>query len=371
MSKKNALLVMAATYDYLFAVGNVLLGLKKHSPQMFDDIIIYTDDLASDKDKKALKQIFANIQFKIYDFQLDNEADRQRLKYYSNMPYARFEMLSYLDRYKKVFWFDSDFLILGDVSGLLEYAQTGISMSLDLEPYPKNHSISPFFLQDIKGYDMSAKAYASGLIIFSDALKEPLKLRAYLYQKMNEYSSLVTWAEQGILQLMIEDFKLKVQTFPKLIYHAFPFEDKSKAKLIHLLGDSKPWLYYLGEAYDVWYEQHEEWLGLGGSEAQSFEKLLGLDHKEFNSAAEMMQVCKLQKYFFGKKRYQSLLLMKTLQEMSTQSTEFHTQNIHSEVQKVKNQLSYQLGQALVKNPLLFPFRAFGIYKNFKKKKSKF
>ena len=123
MNKKNALLIMAATGNYLFSVGNVLIGLKKHSPNMFDDIVIYTDETATEQDKETIQKIFL-VTFKLYDFQIKNLKDRERLKYISNMPYVRFEMLTYLDSYKKVFWFDSDFLITDDISGLLQYGNT-------------------------------------------------------------------------------------------------------------------------------------------------------------------------------------------------------------------------------------------------------
>ena len=293
--KKRALLVMAATGNYLFSVGNVLLGIKKYSPNMFDDIVIYTDENATLQDKETIQKIFP-VTFKIYDYQIPNKKERERLAYYSNMSYARFEMLTYLDRYEKVFWFDSDFLITGDISGLLEYGETGISMSIDLDPYPDDHGIHKFFINNIPEYNMNAEAYATGLIFFSDKLKEPLKLREYLYKQLEKYAFNLTYAEQGIIHLMIEDFNLKVETFPKLIYHVFPIEDKTNAKIIHLLGDSKPWIHFSGMAYNEWYENHKKWINLGGEEAYSFKNII----KEY------------QKYFYGNERYQNILLMKEL-----------------------------------------------------------
>ena len=290
---RNTLLVMAATGDFLFAAGNVLLGLKKYSPNMFDHIIIYTDDTAKECDKKALSKIF-DVEFKIYDFQLDSEEDKKRLSYYSNMPYARFEMLTYLNEYNKVIWFDSDFLITGDVIGLLDYGdKTGFSMAIDLYPYPKGHSINAFFVKPVPGYDMSAKAYASGLVIFSNKLQNPLELRDYLYKKINQYSSYTKYAEQGILHLMAQDYNIEIEEFPKLIYHAFPDDDKSNAKIIHLLGGEKPWNTYMYGAYDEWYDNHKKWIELGGSECKFFKELL--------SYRPYKQV------FYGEKRYQNIL----------------------------------------------------------------
>ena len=324
-TKKNALLVMAVTGNYLFSVGNVLLGIKKYFPNMFDDIVIYTDENATLQDKETIQKIFP-VTFKIYDYQIPNKKERERLAYYSNMPYARFEMLTYLDQYKKVFWFDSDFLITGDISGLLEYGKTGISMSIDMEPYPETHGVHAFFIKDVPGYNMNAKAYASGLVIFSDKLKEPLKFRDYLYKQLDKYSSYTKYAEQGILQLMIEDFNLKVETFPKLKYHAFSLENKSCAKIIHLIAQTKPWEYFSGSAYNEWYENHKKWIKLGGGEAYTFKSL----------------ITEYQRYFYGQDRYQNILLMKELNKLNllqninnTKQSIFYT-NIWQRFFSIKN-----------------------------------
>ena len=319
-SKKKALLFMAATGNYLFAVGNVLLGLKKHSPNMFDGVVVYTDDTATEKDKTTIQKIYPVI-FENYNYQIKNERDRKRLSYYSNMPYARFEMLTYLDKYEKVFWFDSDFLITDDISGLLKYGETGISMSIDLDPYPEGHGVYKFFVKNVPGYDMMARAYASGLIIFSDKLRNPLQLREYLYKQLEKYSSYIKYAEQGILQLMIEDYDLKVDVFPKLIYHAFPYEDKSNARIIHLLGPSKPWSCYTGFAYDEWYENHKKWIALGGNEAYSFIPL----------------VAKYPNFFYGAFRYQNVLLADYIKQKSDEN--INKKTVQTEIKGIKTEAS--------------------------------
>ncbi|MBR1775862.1 hypothetical protein IJ750_02145 [bacterium] len=293
IDKKNALLLMAVTGNYLFSAANVLLGIKKYSPNMFDHIVIYTDKQAKECDKQAISKIF-DVEFKIYDFQLDSQKDRLRLIYYSNMTYARFEAFTYLNEYKKVFWLDSDLLITGDISGLLNYGdKCGLSMSLDLYPYPKGHSIRAFFVNPVPDYDMSATAYATGIIIFSDKLPNPLELREYLYKQTNKYSSYLKYAEQGILHMMAQDYNIEIEEFPKTIYHEFVGDNYKDAKITHLLGTSKPWQQYEFGAFDEWYENHIEWINLGGSECEIFENLLcSVSYREV---------------FHGKTRYQNIM----------------------------------------------------------------
>ena len=46
MSKKNAAIVLGSTKDFFYATGPVVLNIKKFSPDLADDIVIYYDDIA-------------------------------------------------------------------------------------------------------------------------------------------------------------------------------------------------------------------------------------------------------------------------------------------------------------------------------------
>lgn len=61
----------------------------------------------------------------------------------------------------------------------------------------------------------------------------------------------------------------------------------------------------------------------------------------------------------------------TLNTLYAQSPELKPEplEIYSDYQealKVKQTLSYKMGESMLKNPLLFVFKAFGIYREFKK-----
>ena len=56
MSKKNVALVFGITENYVFALANTLIGLKKNNKKFWDDILIYVDKI-QDEDKESLNKI--------------------------------------------------------------------------------------------------------------------------------------------------------------------------------------------------------------------------------------------------------------------------------------------------------------------------
>ena len=65
MKKYNCTLCMSGSRSLIFSIGNVLLGVKKHSPSLFDRVVVYTDKLP-DNDIIALKKIFDFIEIVEY-----------------------------------------------------------------------------------------------------------------------------------------------------------------------------------------------------------------------------------------------------------------------------------------------------------------
>ncbi|WP_234944363.1 hypothetical protein [Brachyspira intermedia] len=63
MEKKKLAVVLCSTSNQMFAVGNVLIGLKKHFSlnEKDYDIILYISGKINIKDENALKKIYNNI----------------------------------------------------------------------------------------------------------------------------------------------------------------------------------------------------------------------------------------------------------------------------------------------------------------------
>ena len=74
------------------------------------------------------------------------------------------------------------------------------------------------------------------------------------------------------------------------------------------------------------------------------------------------------KKYYAQKYLNSFEEMLKIQRIWNNEALTHNNYLQNEISKVKSQLSYQLGQALIKNPLFFPFKAFKIYRKWRKDK---
>ena len=54
--KKDVAIVFGITSDYIFALSNVLIGLKKHNKVFWNDIIVYHDGIP-DANQQILNEI--------------------------------------------------------------------------------------------------------------------------------------------------------------------------------------------------------------------------------------------------------------------------------------------------------------------------
>ena len=120
--KKELAIVFGSTGNMAFALGNVLIGLKKYSLEIAKtaDIKIFEQGI-SGKDKKILNSILP-CEFIEYKFPHQGYLTDETVKKFSELTFSRFECFDMLNEYKKVLWLDIDILIQKpfDVNTLLE-----------------------------------------------------------------------------------------------------------------------------------------------------------------------------------------------------------------------------------------------------------
>ena len=160
--KKEKALVLGATGNITFAVANVLIGIKKHSPELQADFYIYHKDI-TEIDQHLLNSIIP-INFIEYNFPANNTEDLEKFafKRYSQLAFSRFECFNLLNEYKKVVWLDVDTLIQKDISSLFDLCDNGIGL------FQEASSLQECFAEPLNGYDMKAAHYNSGVIVLSD-----------------------------------------------------------------------------------------------------------------------------------------------------------------------------------------------------------
>ncbi len=271
MKKKKNAIMIADTRSPL--IGNLLVQLKETNEGLFDEAIIYYDTL-SEKDKKIMEKIMS-CRFIKFEYKLpDNVKKLAAFEKFSSLMFARYYMFDLLDEYETITWLDTDVLICGKLDSIIEKAKKN-GMSANFED-PENKSykstdiVRTSFYTPLPNYDMNRYNMSSGLITVADTLKGYNKMTKWCFEKTIEYADNLVLPDQGILNLLIQEFSIDVASVgEKGAYCFYPSyrRDAKNAKIIHAWGARKFWKsWYLFKTYPKWYEYYQEWLNLGGSD---------------------------------------------------------------------------------------------------------
>lgn len=275
-NKKHCAVVMATTGNMAFALGNVLIGLKKYSPDLADDIIIFSNDLKPN-DKKALKSIFPNrIKIKKFAFDLKSENNQEAINVFTSMAYSKYECFNLLDKYENIIWLDCDVLIKKDISGILEYGQkTGVALRGGIS---ERATKGNFFPGADKLIDFTGGfGCNSGVFVLNDKLPRYNEIAKWCYEKTILLKDYLLAADQGIISLTIPHFKLTCTALPPEynIFSGFVYFYPD-TRIEHCYGPEKFWNFFDDKE---WYENYRHWLILGGSKGETkrlsvFEKMV-------------------------------------------------------------------------------------------------
>lgn len=264
-NKKEKAIVLGCTGNIIYALSNVLIGLKKHNSGLNADIIIFHKDI-SENDQQLLNSI---IPCKIIEFNFPveetEELQNSSFRRYSKLAFSRYECFNLLDEYKKVLWLDVDTLIQKDISGLFKLCDKGIGLFQEEAPLQECFSIP------IEGYNMEGAHYNSGVLVLSDKLKNYKIYAEWLYNKTIELGQYLCYADQGIINLLVQEFKLDVTNIGEE-YNYHPTKNNSKnAKIIHSYSPEKFWHYYNPKYhYKEWDKNYKKWVKMGGTKYSGY-----------------------------------------------------------------------------------------------------
>lgn len=269
--QKNAIFIAD---NRAFLLGHLLLQIKETNPDLFDEAIVYHQNMA-EQDIKTLEKI---MKCRFINYNTDKLPDElfeknYNFKRFTKFMFARYEMFNYLDEFDNILWIDTDVLILGDLNELINKAsKTGFAMLREdeINKSAENTDINRTnFINDIPNYDMNEYLYCSGIIVINKKLKNYNKITNYLYDKTIEYADNLNLPDQGILNLMIQDFKIDVVPIgDNGKYGVYPKvgKDLSNAVIIHSWGKNKFWnSWYLYKLFPEWKTYYDKWLKIGGS----------------------------------------------------------------------------------------------------------
>lgn len=262
-------IVYACDRNFLFTFCVSLLSIKKYSSQILEetDVILYYNGL-EDSDIEFIQKIH-NVKCINYSFPLDINTNDTNFKKYTQLAYARYEIFSMLDDYEKVLYIDVDTMITNDLSYIFKNFcnKNGIAFALDeqkgLSTVSKNFKIR------LENYNMDIQGLNSGVILFSNSLKDREKLKKWCYESTVEMLDNLICPDQGILNLMLQKFQLNYDILPD-ICNCLPgnkrYLDKTDNTVIiyHCAGGGvRFWRY----SYDNRWEQlYSKYIEMGGIE---------------------------------------------------------------------------------------------------------
>lgn len=256
-NKKQLAITFGITGNWAFALGNVLIGLKKHNPSLNADIILFFDNLSL-KDRFALKKIYPDIQLRKYKFPYETK-DINNINIFSEMAFSRYECFNLLNKYKKVVWLDVDIVIQNDITKLFEYSSNkGIALFANGKKLLKGD----FNVDYLENFDLNALDFGSGTMVLSDNLKNFNKIALWCYEKTQEYSRVITSPDQAIINLALQKFDLQPEKLDKTYVFHPSNTGWQNAKILHAYYGKKFWN---GLDNEEWNTNNQEWLMFDGT----------------------------------------------------------------------------------------------------------
>ena len=234
----------------------------------FYDIIIFEDHI-SEKNKFNLLSIvsqFTNFSLRFFSFDnLENIHLAPSVSYFSTAAYARLFIPTVMSSYDKVIYIDSDMIVNGDVTPLLDMDLKGKSVAAVVDFQLMNEHYEPPFLfkgnkipardylKNIIGLKEVEKYFNSGLLILDNQVLRRDGDDVALIQEISK--DIYTYPDQDILNKVLMD---KVLYLP-LEWNMFsqdlrrPIANKKmkaeyvharkEPKIVHYAGSRKPWKY--------------------------------------------------------------------------------------------------------------------------------
>ena len=263
MNRKKLAIVLCATTNQMFAVGNVLIGLKKHfslSEEEYD-IVLYIDKDMHKRDENALKKIYKNIIInKINKIFSDEYEKSNAIKYFTSMAHVRYECFDLLNIYEKILYLDTDVLIQKDIIEILSMNEHDMYAAFEKISIKGNLEIENFnegYNYQLK-YDIERKVFNSGVLLFNNKMiKNRSGIKKWCYSKAEEWKA----ADQVILNLMVQEFNIDIADFTNK-YNRYVFDNLDDAFIVH----SCAWNLKFWDGIDNkdWKENNMVWISYGG-----------------------------------------------------------------------------------------------------------
>jgi lipopolysaccharide biosynthesis glycosyltransferase len=269
MDKRPLLLLLGITGDMAFAAGCLLLALRRHSPHLGADVLIYTDGTLPPGDEALLRGLGARpVPYQPPPVVLRPEANVR----FPPLALARFEGFRLLARYRTVVWLDVDTAIQDDIADLTAYGP--LAMALEDSHFSevgKTPLAGVNFSAPAPGFDPWAPNFNSGVLVLQDALPDPEGIYRQCLKWLRECRAILRYPDQGVLNLLAQTLRKQHPTafclLPYDRFNAHPRNPEAQyAAIVHAFGAYKIWDDGLTRcSFPEWARDYRRWLSFGGS----------------------------------------------------------------------------------------------------------
>ncbi len=269
MAKKPLAVIMAVTGNLAFAAGCVLLALRRHSPKLRADIIVYADGTLEQQDAALLRGLGADI---LPAPRQEAYLSESYLASFTPLALARLEGFMLLRRYATVLYLDVDIAVQGDIAPILEYGPFGVAFEDPAQLVGGHYNKAGINITaPIPGFDAEAHNVNSGVLLLRDTLPNPTGLYEICHKWLRMYARNMAFPDQAVVNLMAHHFLRNnpalLSYLPYELFNAHPCGPKAQhAVLAHAFGASKFWNDSLmGCFFPEWKRDYARWLGMGGA----------------------------------------------------------------------------------------------------------
>lgn len=253
--KKNTALVLSGSSNLTAAMASLVINVEEKSPGLFDDVIIFHDNI-SDKNKKIFNKI-RKITFIKYENILTKTVSNNQSKYFGLLCYGVFEIFDLLDKYHNVIYLDCDVIIKKDISGLLDFG-----------PFAMLHQGRSIFqcfksLPEGLGLAVDTSTYNTGVVVVNDKFNYK-GLTSFFYDLAIKQWENNKFADQAIMNygLLLQEIKVKdlSSEFNRL------YGRNEDDAIVHCINfNRKPWNNRVVQRlHNEWLNYYQQWLSLGG-----------------------------------------------------------------------------------------------------------
>lgn len=269
MKKRPLAITLGVTGDLGFAAGCLVQALRRHSPGLAADILVYTDGSLPEDDRDILQSLGA----RLVPF-TPPEADfpPEYLAVFTPMSLATLEGLRLLDRYEGVIWLDVDTAIQDDISDLAAYGP--LAMALEDPHFTESGHTSPASInvtEPVPGLDPNEPNCNSGVVVYRDSLPDPESLYRECRAWLQANAPRVKYTDQSVLNMLAQKLRHQDDSLFRLIPHdrfnAHPRNPAARdAAIVHAFGAYKLWDDGLTRcSFPEWERDYRRWLARGGS----------------------------------------------------------------------------------------------------------